>query len=492
MDGAKVERFVAEQWDAEIVPELVEYIRIPNKSPMFDADWEAHGFMDEAVARFERWARAQPVPGMQVEVVRLPGRTPLLFIEVPGEGDDCVLLYGHLDKQPEMTGWEPDLGPWKPVLRGDRLYGRGAADDGYALFGSLTAIRALKEQQIPHARCVILIEACEESGSHDLPHYVDHLAERIGKPSLVICLDSGCGNYDQLWCTTSLRGLAGGDLRVSVLEEGVHSGDASGIVPSSFRILRQLLSRLEDEASGRIRIEDLHVEIPVERIVQADQAAAVLGDAVWSKFPFLPGMRPMHRHLRELILNRTWRPALSVTGADGLPPLDSAGNVLRPTTAVKLSLRLPPTLDGDRAGQILREVLLRDPPYGAKVEFELEKSSTGWNAPPMAPWLEQAIDGASRAFFGAPAMYMGEGGTIPFMGMLGEKFPGAQFMITGVLGPHSNAHGPNEFLHIPTGKRVTACVAQVLQQHFEASTRGLTQGVAVAEGGAGYGGHGCC
>ncbi|GHE29567.1 M20 family metallopeptidase [Vulcaniibacterium thermophilum] len=496
MDTAHLDRFVSEKWDDDIVPQLVEYIRIPNKSPMFDADWVAHGYMDDAVALMERWARAQPIAGMQVEVVRLEGRTPLIFIEIPaangGSDEDCVLLYGHLDKQPEMTGWDDGLGPWTPVQKGEKLFGRGGADDGYAMFGSLAAIMALQQQKLPHARCVVLIEACEESGSYDLPAYVDHLAPRIGKPSLVVCLDSGCGNYEQLWCTTSLRGLAGGNLTVKVLSEGVHSGDASGIVPSSFRILRQLLSRIEDEKTGRILLDALHVEIPAERREQAREAARVLGSAVYDKFPFLPGMTPMHEDLAELVLNRTWRPALSITGADGLPPLSSAGNVLRPYTSVKLSLRLPPTLDGKRAGEALKEALLRDPPNGAHVELELEKASTGWNAPAQSPWLSNAIDQASREFFGQPAMYMGEGGTIPFMGMLGEKFPGAQFMITGVLGPHSNAHGPNEFLHIPMGKRVTACVARVIAEHHHASQRGETTGVAAVAGGEQHGAHGCC
>jgi acetylornithine deacetylase/succinyl-diaminopimelate desuccinylase-like protein len=492
MDTASTDRLVDEAWDGDIVPRLVEYIRIPNKSPMFDADWQANGYMDAATDLLADWARKQPIKGMQVEVVRLEGRTPLIFIEIAGQGSDCVLLYGHLDKQPEMTGWADDLGPWKPVLKGDKLFGRGGADDGYAIFGSLTAIRALQDQGLPHARCVVLIEACEESGSYDLPYYVDHLADRIGKPSLVVCLDSGCANYDQLWCTTSLRGLAGGNLRVNVLTEGVHSGDASGIVPSSFRILRNLLSRLEDPASGRILPEALHVEIPAERLAQARRAAEVLGDDVFDKFPFLPGMRPMARDLTEMVLNRTWRPMLSVTGADGFPPLSSAGNVLRPHTAVKLSLRLPPTLNPRVASEKLRQLLTEDPPYGAHVEFEVEKASTGWNAPNLAPWLEQAIDQASQEFFGAPAMYMGEGGTIPFMGMLGEKFPGAQFMITGVLGPHSNAHGPNEFLHIPTGKRVTKAVAKVIAEHYHASEKGLTSGSAAVAGGAEFGEHGCC
>jgi acetylornithine deacetylase/succinyl-diaminopimelate desuccinylase-like protein len=492
MDTAKTDHFIAEAWDADIVPQLVEYIRIPNKSPMFDAKWKENGYMDDAVKQLAGWAKAQPIAGMTVQVLELEGRTPLIYIDVPGEGDDCVLLYGHLDKQPEMTGWADDLGPWKPVIKGDKLYGRGGADDGYALFGSLTAIRALKEQGLPHSRCVILIEACEESGSYDLPFYVDHLAEQIGKPSLVVCLDSGCANYDQLWCTTSLRGLAGGNLKVSVLSEGVHSGDASGIVPSSFRILRQLLSRLEDEATGKILVQELFVDIPEQRLSQARRASEVLGSEIWDKFPFLPGMTPMDPDLTELVLNRTWRPALSITGSDGMPTLQNAGNVLRPHTAVKLSLRLPPTLEPKRAGEILKRVLEANPPNGCKVEVELEKASTGWNAPALAPWLERAIDTASQEFFGAPAMYMGEGGTIPFMGMLGEKFPGAQFMITGVLGPHSNAHGPNEFLHIPTGKRVTAAVARVIADHYQASGRGETRGVGVHEGKAHFGDHGCC
>ena len=497
LDAARLGQFVDRKWEDEIVPRLVDYIAIPNKSPMFDPDWLAHGHMDQAVALMENWARAQDIPGMALEVVRLEGRTPLIYIDVPASGEavgeDCVLLYGHLDKQPEMTGWDEDLGPWKPVLKGDKLYGRGGADDGYAIFGSLTSVMALQAQGVAHARCVILIEACEESGSYDLPAYVDHLAERIGKPSLVVCLDSGCGNYEQLWCTTSLRGLAGGNLRVDVLEEGVHSGDASGIVPSSFRLLRQLIDRIEDEATGRMKLEGLYVDIPAERLAQAEKVAQVLGDEVFDKFPMVDGLKPMGEDNVQRVLNRTWRPALSVTGIDGMPPLSSAGNVLRPHTAVKLSLRLPPTLQGDVGGKLLRDALLADAPNGAKVSFELEKSSSGWNAPALSPWLEQAIDASSRAVFGKPAMYMGEGGSIPFMGMLGEKFPGAQFMITGVLGPHSNAHGPNEFLHIPMGKAVTACVAHVIAAHHAASLRGETSGSAVAaDSGTRHGDHGCC
>jgi acetylornithine deacetylase/succinyl-diaminopimelate desuccinylase-like protein len=298
---------------------------------------------------------------------------------------------------------------------------------------------------------------------------MNHLAERIGTPSLVVCLDSGAGNYDQLWLTTSLRGLAGGTLKVQVLEEGVHSGDASGVVPSSFRVLRQLLSRLEDEKTGKIVPELLYVDIPDERKFQAIEAAAVLGDDVYSKFPWMPGMQPMHQELNELVLNRTWRPALSVTGADGFPSLDNAGNVLRPHTAVKISLRLPPTLDPMVASDTLKRLLEENPPYGARVEFEVEKASTGWAAPATKHWLQSSVDEASNAYFGPKSAAMGEGGTIPFMGMLQSRFPDAQFVVTGLLGPKSNAHGPNEFLHIPTGKKLTASVAKVLADHHQRS-----------------------
>jgi acetylornithine deacetylase/succinyl-diaminopimelate desuccinylase-like protein len=473
MDRQRIQGFIGGLWDDEIVAQLTEYIRIPNKSPLFDPQWQQHGYMDDAVRLMEAWARSKlgALPGATLEVIRLEGRTPLIFIDIPaahgGRDDDVVILYGHLDKQPEMSGWADGLGPWTPVLKDDKLYGRGGADDGYAIFGSLAALLALREQQLPQSRCVVLIEACEESGSYDLPHYVDHLAPRLGKASLVVCLDSGCGNYDQLWLTTSLRGLAGGNLRVDVLTEGVHSGAASGIVPSSLRVLRQILSRLEDETSGEIRPRDFHVEIPAQRVQQARVCAAALGDAVYSHFPFVDGMRPAADDLAELVLDRTWRPKLAVTGAEGLPALADAGNVLRPYTAVKLSLRIPPTLDGKKAAAALKRIVEADPPYGARVRFEGEKAGSGWNAPALAPWLEDAVDAASRAYFGPPPVYMGEGGTIPFMGMLGEKFPEAQFLVTGVLGPHSNAHGPNEFLHIPTGKRVSMVVADIVARHAQ-------------------------
>lgn len=467
LDTKKTSTFVNDIWDKSIVPQLVDYIAIPAKSPAFDPNWEKNGHIQKAVDQISAWCREQPIEGLSVEVVKLTGRTPLIYMEIPGETDaETVLLYGHLDKQPEMVGWFDDLGPWKPVIKGDKLYGRGGADDGYAAFASLTAIRALKEQGGKHARLVVIIEGCEESGSFDLPYYIDHLSDRIGNVSLVICLDSGCGNYDQLWCTTSLRGVLTGDLKIEVLKEGVHSGDASGIVPSSFRVLRQILSRLEDQDTGEIIPRQFHCEIPAQRIEQAAVSSKVLGPYIHERFPWPDGSGAITRDDKQLVLNRTWKPYLEVTGAEGLPDLHSAGNVMRPYTAVKLSLRLPPIVNAATATKHLKELLEKDPPHGAYVTFTPEQGAGGWNAPEFASWLLESAENASQAYFNREAVYMGEGGTIPFMGMLGEKFPKAQFFITGVLGPQSNAHGPNEFLHIPMGKKLTCCVAQMIEDHL--------------------------
>lgn len=467
MDASRTRRFVEQTWGDTIIPALEEYVAIPNQSPAYDPDWQQHGYMDAAVELIAKWIRLQGIEGLDIEVLQLAGRTPLICVEVPGNSPETVLLYGHLDKQPPMEGWHEGLGPWSPVIKDGRLYGRGAADDGYAAFAAITAINALQQQGLPHARCIVLIEASEESGSGDLPRYIDLLADRLGRPSLVVCLDSGCGNYEQLWITSSLRGLLNGTLTVRVLTDGVHSGAAGGIVPSSFRIARQLLSRLEDERTGAIIPRQLYVEVPPEHARQTAETAAVVGNAVRDSLPFSAGTGAVSGDIEELLLNRTWRPQLEITGAAGLPPLDKAGNVLRPFTALKISLRLPPTLEADAAAEQVRALLQRDPPYGATVTFECAERASGWNAPSLEPWLERAARQASTEFFGKPPGYMGEGGTIPFMAMLGERFPRAQFVITGVLGPHSNAHGPNEFLDIATGQRITACVTRILYEHFQ-------------------------
>jgi len=479
LDTPQVLREVSSAWDHGIVAELSDYIAIPAKSPLFDADWAANGHIDRVVHNTASWITAQKMPGLVLEVVRLPGQTPVLLFEVaatrsqqPGEQAQTVLMYGHLDKQPEFTGWRSDLGPWSPKYLEGRLYGRGGADDGYAAYAAIAAIQALKSQKVEHPRIVGLIETCEESGSPNLLQYIDLLGARLGDVGLVICLDSGAGNYDQLWLTNSLRGVAGGVLKVQILSEGVHSGDASGLVPSSFRILRQVLDRLEDSATGRLLPAAFHCEVPAERLAQARATAAILGDAVHQNFPWVHYdcggdqrfALPTTTDPLQGLLSRTWAPTLSVVGVDGFPAMKDAGNVLRPYTAFKLSLRLPPLIDAGSAVQELKTLLEDNAPYQARVTFEPGGQATGWNAPDTAPWFERALDAASQSCFGAPCGYIGQGGTIPLMNMLSKGFPKAQMMVCGVLGPKSNAHGPNEFLDVPYAKKLTAAVAQVMAQ----------------------------
>jgi acetylornithine deacetylase/succinyl-diaminopimelate desuccinylase-like protein len=462
---------VDDVWEDEILPILHEYIAIPALSPAFDADWAASGHLDAAVELVRSWCAGRPIDGMTVEVVRLPGRTPVVLVEVPatdgssGAVADTVLLYGHLDKQPEMTGWRDDLGPWTPVREGDRLYGRGGADDGYAVFTALGAIEQARSEGRPHARCLVLIEASEESGSPDLPAYIDELSDRIGSPSLVVCLDSGCHDYEHLWVTTSLRGVASIQVQVDVVTEGLHSGVASGIVPSSFRILRHQLDRIEDPATGHMLLPELRADPSPARLEQIRATAAVLGEHLLADWPFAGSTRAMATDPLEGLLATTWRPTLSTIGMDGIPAVRDGGNVLRPMTRASLSIRLPPPVDPAVAGAAVVAALEADPPHGAKVTASVIETGPGWEAPEVAPWLAASLDAASSDHFGAPARYMGEGGSIPFMGMLGHRFPDAQFVVTGLVGPDANAHGPNEYLHVPTAKRLTSVVARVLGDH---------------------------
>ncbi|WP_331488043.1 M20/M25/M40 family metallo-hydrolase [Luteimonas kalidii] len=456
--------FIEDAWSSQVMPALMSYMAIPCESPAFDPQWQTNGYMDQAVDLMVDWSREQlaTMVGVTIEVVRLGGRTPVIFIEVPGDARVPVLVYGHLDKQPPMEGWSHGRSAWVPSLEGDRLYGRGGADDGYALFSAITALRAVHAQGIVLPRCTILIEACEESGSEDLPAYVAHLAERIGTPALVVALDAGCGNYDQLWLTTSLRGQVAGTLTVRVLDEGIHSGDGSGVVPSSFRVARQLLSRLECEDSGEVT-EAFHAPIPEPSRLQAERAARALGTAFYAPLPLAHGVRPVSEQVAELILNRAWRPQLAVIGIDGLPATAQAAAVTQPATSLKIGLRLPPTVDPLAATETLKTLLETDPPYGAHVVFQPHLQSKGWLAPAPSPWLERSVEEASMAAFGSPPASIGGGGGIPFLSMLGERFPQAQFVVTGVLGPQSNAHGPNEFLHVPTAIRVTLAMAVLLR-----------------------------
>ena len=470
LDNQAVKDFVSAKWENEITPKLQEYIKIPNISPLYDAEIHTNGHQEKVVELMVDWAKEQKVENFDLKVLHEKGRTPLIFGVVEGEGktDETILMYGHFDKQPPMTeSWEEGLGPWSPVIRDGKLFGRGGADDGYALFASITAVKALQEQKVPFARVVIMIEGSEESGSMDLPFYVDKLKDEIGSNvSLVVCLDSGCGNYEQMWLTSSLRGLVAGNLNIKLLTEGVHSGAASGIVPSTFRILRQLLARIEDTETGEVIVPEAKVEIPQDHIGFATKTAEILGDSIHLDYAWVKGAKPVSYDLTTLVLNNTWKATLCITGIEGLPDLKNAGNVLRTDTNVKLSIRLPPSLSPVVMNAALKRILETDAPYGAQVEWEPEKGAQGWVAPDLAPWLTDSVERASQTFFEKPSCGFGEGGTIPLMGMLSKLFPSTQFVITGVLGPKSNAHGPNESLDLAMGTRLTMCISQIIGDHY--------------------------
>ncbi|EGG14533.1 Succinyl-diaminopimelate desuccinylase [Cavenderia fasciculata] len=484
LDIQKVKEFSNKVWDEQIIPTLSKYIEIPNQSPLFDKDWATNGYTDQAMQLIFNWVKAQDVKGMSVEIKTIPDHTPIIFIviEPTRENPKNVLLYGHMDKQPPLPElWDADLGPYKAVVKNGKLFGRGGADDGYSTFASIAAVQALQQQNIPHDRYVIIIEGSEESGSVHLPAYITKLEKEIGVPALVVCLDSGSGNYDQLWMTSSLRGVLTGDLTVKVLDQASHSGSASGIVPSSFRIAKQLISRIEDELTGEIH-KDLQVEIPSYRIDQIKLCSEVLGNTIFEEFEWAGKTHPVTKDLIQLHINKTWKPTLCVTGVEGIPPCSNAGNVLRTHTTLKLSVRLPPSMTAEKATKVLKEILEKDPPYGASVTFKCDKSATGWDSPAVQPWLDAALGEASHTFYGKPHVYMGEGGTIPFMGLLGyavcdigftylliystvgEKFPQAQFVITGLLGPGSNAHSGNESLDIEYGKKLLGCIIYMLDR----------------------------
>ncbi|MFL6143825.1 MAG: M20/M25/M40 family metallo-hydrolase [Labedaea sp.] len=476
VDTTTMRTDVRRTWDAEILPSLVEFVSIPALSPAFDADWATTGHLDQAIEHLRGWLAGRDLPGATIDVVRLPGLTPTLLMDVPAsagvpDSAGTVLLYGHLDKQPPFGEWSAGLGPWSPVLRDNRLYGRGAVDDGYSGYAATAAIEAVLAAGGRHARCVVMLETSEESGSPDLPAYLEHVRPRLGDVSLVVCLDSGGYDYDRLWLSTSLRGLAAAEVTVRVLTGGVHSGSASGIVPSSFRVFRTLLDRLEDAATGRVLLPEMHTDIPADRLAETRATVRAAPGSVHEAFPLLDGVRLTEADEVELMLNGSWRPTLSVIGAAGFPAPADAGNVLRPSSTFKLSFRLPPAADSAAALEAVRKAVTTDVPFGARVEFGSTEAADGWNAPPLAPWLRASLDGLSESVFGNPWRTVGIGGSIPFMGLLAETYPDAQFVVTGAAGKDSNAHVPDEWLNLDQAARVTEAVAVILDAHARRHAR---------------------
>jgi acetylornithine deacetylase/succinyl-diaminopimelate desuccinylase-like protein len=445
-----------------VFPALCEFVSIPNLSPFYDPDNATVAETERVIQLVSDWA-ALHVPEARIECLRKPGLWPVLLIDVPGDDDTSVLCYGHLDKQPPMEGWSEGLGPRDPIVRGHKLYGRGAVDDGYAAFAYLVALRALRAQGRRRPRCLLVLETTEESQSIHLPQYFEDIFDRAGDVQLVVCLDSVCGDYERLWYTTSIRGAVMGELRVGILAVPVHSGHASPIAASPLRVARSLLSRLEDEASGEISDPALNAAIPQQVRRGLQTAASIIGRGVFDELAFCPGVSPtVEDPLKALTVN-TWAPALSITGIDGLPSVNFAGNVTVPSVSLKLSTRLPPTAPAKVAAERMKQLFETDPPYGAQVSFEVTGASDGWWAGELPGWLLREVDAASNRHFGASAAPIGVGGSIPFIKPLADGFPGVPILVAGLIGPEANAHGADESLDMPACRQLTASLTDILE-----------------------------
>eukprot|EP01083_Nonionella_stella_P046907 125601_1 len=466
---ASVEKFVANEWETNALPALEDFVRIPNTSPEFNGSpadaLKAAQFMKAYVDK-------QEMAGCTADLRTCGDKTPMLVITIDGTdgSNDTVLSYGHMDKQPGLGGWSVG-GPTDPVRVGDKLYGRGAVDDGYSMFAYITALKALKAQGTKHCRMVITMEAGEESGSPDMIYWLDQLKDHIGtNVSLVICLDSGCGNYDQLWITPSLRGMMAGDLKVSMLREQLHSGEGSGVIADTARVHRMLLNRVEDVNTGYVTVPETHCVIPEAHQNYVDKATCILKEGVFNEMPLLAGIKPVTDDCKQLLMNQLWEPTMTVIANDhgSLPPLPGS-NIIRTETNMRLSFRLPPCVVPEKALEAVKATLLKEPlPYGAKVTFENTMMGSGWASNSAAGgWLETSITDSSTTFFGKAAAFKGMGGSIPIINDFQGRYTDAEIIVSGVAGPQSNMHAVNETLDVPAVKKLTSAFAKILADHAE-------------------------
>ena len=455
-------RKIEEAWQGDALEALAEFVRLPAKSPDFDPDWEQNGVLLRALEDAARWAKVR-FPEGTFEILSAPGVTPVLWVDIPGTPPGRpALFYGHFDKQPEAGEWSEGLAPFEPVLRDGRLYGRGTADDGYSFYAALTAARAMDEAGRKRPRIMGVFETREESGSGDLPHYLPELSKRAGRPSVLTVLDLGIQDKTRLWRTQSLRGVVTFTLKVEVLASGVHSGVTSGIVPSSFAVMRTLLDRLEDPATGRVKVASMHVPEPTRHMPALRRLAELSGEDLWKRFPWAGETEPRSFDPLELLLKNGWQPTLSILGAEGLPPVKEAGALIRPSTTLKLSFRIPPGVDAQKAAEDAVALVTTNVPSKAKVTVANLHAEPGFEAPAGAEWLDAAWSKASEELFRETAEDVFDGATIGILPKFVKAFGPCPFLCTGVLGTEDNAHAPDESVSLEYLTKLTCAVASVL------------------------------
>jgi len=454
-------------WEAggQAIEGLMNLVRVPNLSPDYDKEFLTNGLIMKAIDVTKAWMETQGIKGLQSTVYHDPGRWPLLRVDIPAfnGGSRHILCYGHLDKMPHLdaAGWSEGLSATNPVIRGPKVYGRGTNDDGYNSFLVITALRYLEEHNLPHPKITILLETGEESSDEEITRYLHDLHDSIGDVDLICILDAESQDYETVWMCKSLRGVVAGVLSVKHLAVPCHSGMATGLVPSTFRIARELISRIENEKTGEILFPEAHVEIPQNRIDQCNAIAAHLGQGSVEIVTLLPGAKYLSEDFGQLLLNKAWKPGLAVTGQRGLPIVEEGSNVIRPETALKLSLRIPPGVDAEKCQAAMKKILEADPPYGATVEFKPLGAGCGWYGKDFDPLLDAAIKKATKAAFGAEPLYYGEGGSIPLCNTFQELWGKAQIIVTGCAGPDAKPHGYDESLDLPYTGKFTAVVASI-------------------------------
>ena len=458
-------KYSEDQFEPFFIKGLQEFVRVENLTPMVDPEYATNGLVQKAMECVDKWIQGLNIIGLKRHVIHPEGLNPLVvYVVEPSEGcTKNIMMYGHLDKQPYGPGWEEGLSPTDPIIRGDFMYGRGSCDDGYSAFACMLAVKALQESGAKWPRVVLTLETEEESGSPCLLALLKEAEPLIGKPDAMFCMDSGALDYEQLWLTSSLRGVCIVELTVEGGKAGYHSGETGGIIPETFRVVRQLLNRLDDPETGEV-CKEFQVEVPDFKRQEAKFIAGKYGDKIYNKFDVHPGVQYMSQdNVEELYLNKAWRPNLSITGADGLPPCGIAGNVLRPKTTVKCSMRLVPTFDAHQANQIFEEKLTKNVPYNAKVTLKGGHAGSGWCQKQLEPWLQTAFEQSAQKFFdGTPVGTFGEGGSIPFLKELERKYPATQIVALGCCGPESNIHGPNEKINLVYVKKIIKTLGHLL------------------------------
>ena len=465
LNADKTREIIDAHWDNWYVKGLCEFIEVPNLTPMVDPNYLTNGLNEKAMALVDDYINKLEIKGISKKIFQPDGMTPLIVYAVDkaeGGSDAQIMFYGHLDKQPWMDGWDEGLGPTKPVIRGEYLYGRGGGDDGYSPFSTMLAIKNAQLQGIKHSRIVLVLETEEESGSPNLINLLNIAKDFIGNPDYLFCLDSGAFDYNQLWLTSSLRGITLMDVTVKAGKGGYHSGEVGGIVPETFRVMRHLLNRLDDPKTG-LPMEELNTELPAYARPEAERMVALSGEAMCKKYKMEEGVKYCSQdNLVEMYLNNTWRANLSVTGAGGLPDYNRAGNVVRPQTTLRLSYRLPPNMDCHKAAAIVKQKLTTDVPHDCIVEIKGDHNGNGWCMKDPEPWFHDVINNASKNFYDREYGSYGMGGSIPFLSQLGGLYPNTFIVALGLLGPQSNAHAPNESVNLTYAKKLTMCMSHIL------------------------------